>query len=137
MLEGGTLTWRDVVEKHQSALLDELTDRLDADVRNAVSRAVDAERSETRGQIAAACDEARRLQSENLNQTLRRLRQGTSEEQVLELLNEGCGACSGRSVVLVFENSQAYAVAGRGIGATPLSEIVFDIAGAPAVVSAI
>ncbi len=49
------------------------------------------------------------LDSEALNQTLRGLRQATSEKQILELLNEGCGACSERSVVLVFENSQARA----------------------------
>jgi hypothetical protein len=136
MHDGGTLTWRDVVEKHHAALTDELAVRLDSDFRDAVSRAVDAERSQTSGQIARACDEARRLQSELLNQTLRRLRQGTSEEQILELLNEGCAACSERSVVLVFENSQARGAAKRGVGSAPF-EIVFDIAAAPAVVSAI
>jgi hypothetical protein len=132
----GTLTWRDVMEKHHAALTDELAVCLDSDFRDAVSRAVDAERSQTSGQIARACDEARRLQSEFLNQTLRRLRQGISEEQILELLNEGCAACSERSVVLVFENGHARAAASRSVGAAPF-EIVFDIAAAPAVVSAI
>jgi hypothetical protein len=129
--------WRDVVEKHQSALMDELASRLDAEVRDAVSRAVDQERSQASEKTLWACEEARRLQSESLNQALRRLRQGVSEEQVLTLLNEGCSACSERSVVLVFENNQALAVAGRGIGEIPLAEIAFEIAAAPAVVSAI
>lgn len=118
-------------------MMDELTVRLDSDFRDAVTRAVDAERSQTIGQIARACDEARRLQSEILNQTLRRLRQGTNEEQILELLNEGCAACSERSVVLVFENSQARGAASRGVDAASPFEIVFDIAAAPALVSAI
>ena len=137
MHDGVTLTWRDVVEKHHSAMVDELTVRLDSDFRDAVSRAVDAERSQTSAEIARACEEARRLQSEILNQTLRRLRQGTSEEQILELLNEGCAACSERSVVLVFEHSQARSAAVRGVAAATPSEIVFHIAAAPAVVSAI
>jgi hypothetical protein len=123
------------VEKHHSALVDELAVRFDSDLRNALSRAIDAERSQVSGQIARACDEARRLQSEILNQTLRRLRQGTDEEQILELLNEGCSVCAERSVVLLFENNQARVAASRGTeGAL---EPVFEVADAPAVVSAI
>jgi hypothetical protein len=137
MAEGGALNWRDVVEKHNSGLIDELTVRLDSDFRSAVASAVDAERAQASSQIARACDEARRLQSELLNQTLRRLRQGAGEQQVLELLNDGCAACSERSVVLVFENNQARGVAGRSVGSTSVSEIVFDIGSAAAVVSAI
>jgi hypothetical protein len=137
MHDGGTITWRDVVEKHHSALVDELTVRLDSDFRTAISQAVDAERSQTTEQIERACDEALRAQSEILNQTLRRLRQGASETQILELLNEGCGVCSERSVVLVFENNQARCAASRGVGALLPSAIAFDIAAAPALVSAI
>jgi hypothetical protein len=137
MPEGGTLTWRDLVDKHQSALIDELTVRLDSEFQSALSSAVDAERREAHAQVTRAVDEARRLVSENLNQTLRRLRQSTSEDQILELLNEGSAAWSERSVVLVFENGQAHVVAARGIGATPFPEIAFETSGAPAVVSAI
>ena len=74
MHEGGALTWREVVEKHHSALVDELSVRLDSDLREAVSRAVAAERSQAAVRLRLECDEARRSQVESLNQVLRRLR---------------------------------------------------------------
>src|SRR5437762_14207740 len=107
MHEGGALTWRDVVEKHHSALVDELSAHMVSELENAVARALATERSEAKAQLASACEDARRSRTESLNQALRRLRQASSEEQILRLLAEGCAAYAERSVVLVFENNQA------------------------------
>jgi hypothetical protein len=138
MNEGSALTWREVVEKHHSALVDELSDRLDSDLRDAVSRTIAEEHSKAGSQIRKACDDARRSQAESLNQVLRRLR-ATGEEQILQLAAECCSSYAEQLVVLVFEDNQARYAAGIGIAATgddgtPLS---FDISSAPAIVAAI
>jgi hypothetical protein len=142
MHEGGSLTWREVVEKYHLALVDELTERLDSDLRDAVSSAVAAERSEARAQASAqlkrSCDEARRAQVESLNQVLRRLRT-TGEENVLELLAEGCAPYAEQLVVLVFENNQVRSVATFGIAKRGIEDgaLCFDASSAPAIVAAI
>jgi hypothetical protein len=46
MQDGAVLTWREVVEKHQCALVDELTVRLDSEIQNAVTCAVEKERGQ-------------------------------------------------------------------------------------------
>ncbi len=139
MHESGALTWREVVERHHSAMVDELSGRLDSDLQDAVSRAVAAERSQAGDRMARACEETRRTQAESLNQALRRLRQAGGEEQILRTLIESCSAYTEVSVVLVFENSQARAVAGLGFegGAASFSNFSFEIADAPAVVAVI
>ena len=131
--EGGALTWREVVEKHHSVLVDELSVRLDSELREAVSVALPSERSKAATQLKQACDEARRSQVESLNQVLRRLRT-TGEEQVLDLVAEGCASYSPQAVVLVFENNQARSAAGFGV---EYNELSFDTALAPAIVAAI
>src|SRR5580658_8283304 len=98
MHEGGSLTWREVVDKHHSGLVDELSVRLDSDLRNAVSDAVAAERAEAGAALKQACEEARRSQVESLNQVLRRLRT-TGQEHVLELVAEGCAPFAEHLVV--------------------------------------
>src|SRR5580700_11386523 len=114
MHEGGSLTWQEVVEKYHSGLLDELSVRLDSDLRNAVSEAVAAERLQAGATLKQACEEARRSQVESLNQVLRRLR-STGQEQVLDLVAEGCAPFARHLVVLVFESNQARSVALAGI----------------------
>jgi hypothetical protein len=134
MHDGGVLTWREVVEKHHSALVDELSERLDSELRNAVSHAVAVERSQATGLLARACDDARRSQAESLNLALRRLRHATGEEQILQLLTEGCALYAERSVVVVFESSQVRVASSQGVEAGSVS---FDIDSAPAIISAI
>jgi hypothetical protein len=68
MPDGGALTWREVVDKHHSALLDELSAHMVSELKNAVARAVAAERSEANANLARACDDARRTRTESLNQ---------------------------------------------------------------------
>jgi hypothetical protein len=135
------LSWRDIVSKHQSAMVEDLSVRLASDLREAISTAVTGERSQSNVQIARACDEARRSHSESLNQALRRLRLATSEQKTLQLLNECCGPYAERSVVLVFEEGRAFLAAANGLSQTGQagqgSEPVFDLAKAPAVSSAI
>jgi len=138
MHEGGTLTWREVVDKHHSALVDELTGRLDSDLRDAISRAIADEQSKAGLQLKQACDDARRSQVESLNQMLRRLRE-TGEERVLDLLAEGCASYAEQLVVLVFESNQArsaasFGIENRGIESEALS---FETSSAPAIVAAI
>jgi hypothetical protein len=137
MHEGGALTWREVVDQYHSALIDEISVRLDSEVRDAVDRAVAAALAQAGAQAAAelkrACEEARRSQVEWLNQFLRRLR-ATGGERVLDLLAEGCASYAGKLVVLVFESNQARSAAVIGLAEPPLS---FDIQSAPAIVAAI
>jgi hypothetical protein len=123
MHEGGALTWREVVAKYHSNLVDELSVRLDSDLRDAVSQAV---------------ADARRSQVESLNQVLRRLRTA-GEEHVLKLVAEGCGSFAGQLVVLVFENNQAKSAAGFGIETAELGNgaLSFDTGSAPAIVAAV
>jgi hypothetical protein len=127
MHEGGSLTWQEVVDKYHSGLVDELSMRIDSDLRNAVSEAVAAERLQAGATLKQACEEARRSQVESLNQVLRRLR-STVQEQVLDLVAEGCAPFAGHLVVLVFESNQARSTNGA---------LSFDTDAAPAIVSAV
>jgi hypothetical protein len=155
MHESGALSWREVVETHHSALVDELSKRLDSDLREAVSLAVAAEHSQARASLKLACDDARRSQTESLNQVLRRFR-AASEDNVLALVAEGCAAYAERVVVLVFENNQARTAAAAGIHSGvhkhdalvpnalaqdvltfDVSLLTFDISLAPAIIAAI
>jgi hypothetical protein len=123
MKEGGALTWREVVDKYHSGLVDELSARLDSDLRDAVSQAV---------------AEARRSQVESLNQVLRRLRTA-GEEHILKLVAEGCAPFAGQLVVLVFESNQARSAAGSGIETAEIENagLAFETNSAPAIVAAI
>lgn len=120
-------------------MVDELSGRLDSDLEDAVSRALAGERSQAADRIVQACEETRRTQAESLNQALRRLRQASGEEQILRTLIESCGAYTELSVVLVFENNQARAVAGFGFeeDASSFEHFSFEIADAPAVLAVI
>ncbi len=133
-------TWREIVEHHHSSMVDELTARLDSDIRNAVEQALESERVRAETRVALASEQARRSQAELLNQSLRRLRQASGEQNILQTLSESCAAFTESSVVLVFENNQARVVASPGVAASegvPADELSFDIATAPAVVAAI
>jgi hypothetical protein len=133
-----TSTWREIVDHHHAALVDELTRRLDSDLdsarREAAELAAASERSHAAAEMTVACEHARRSQAELLNQSLRRLRQSSAEEQILQTLAETCAHYAEMSVVLVFENNQARAAASHGINAANLS---FEISSAPAVVAVI
>lgn len=122
MHESGALTWREVVDKYHSGLIDELSVRLDSDLRDAVAEAV-----------AHAC----RSQVESLNQVLRRLRT-TGQDGVLPLVAEGCAPFAGQLVVLVFESHQARSAAGFGMEITGIENggLAFDTSSAPAIVAA-
>jgi hypothetical protein len=133
MHEGGALTWREVVDRYHSVLVDELSVCLDSDLRDAVDRAIAAERSQASIQLKRDCAEARRSQVESLNQVLRRLRT-TDEDHVLELAAEGCASYAEKVVVLVFERNQARCAASAGI---ENGLRAFDTNSAPAIVAAI
>ena len=83
--------------------------------------------------------QARLAAADLLQQSVRRLRQTSGEVQILKLLNELCAPFAPQSVVVVFENNQARAVAVRGlaIDLPSGSDLSFDIAAAPALVTAI
>jgi hypothetical protein len=133
MHEGGARTWREVMDKYHSALVDDLAVSVDSDVRDAVSRAIVAERSQAGIQLKRECDDARRAQVESLNQVLRRLRT-TGEDRILELAAESCASYAEKVVVLVFESNQARCAASAGI---ENSIPAFDTDSAPAIVAAI
>jgi len=129
----GALTWREVIDRHHSVLIDELSVRLDSDLREAAAQAVAAERSESSRELKRASDEAGRSRVESLNQILRRLRTA-AEEQVLPLFAEVCGPYAEQLVVLVFESNQARSVGGVGI---PNRTLSFETGLAPAILAAI
>jgi hypothetical protein len=138
MHESGALTWREVVESHHSALVDELSGRIDSALRYAVSEAVAAEHSQASAHLKRACDDARRSQVESLNQILRRLRE-TGADRILELLVDGCSSHADQAVVLVFESNQARSAGGFGLppAETENGAISFDTGSARAVIAAI
>lgn len=121
MHDAAALSWREIVDRHHSALIDELTSQIDSEVRDAVSQAVARERSQRVSQV------------ESLNQVLRRLRVA-SETELPRLLADGCSAFAEHLVVLLFESNQARGVASHGI---PAGDVLFEIALAPAIVAAI
>jgi hypothetical protein len=139
MHEGGAVSWREVVDRYHSALAEEISVRLDSEVKDAADRAVAAALAEAGvkagAELKRACEEARRAQVESLNQFLRRLRT-TAEGRVLDLLAEGCASYAGKLVVLVFESNQARSAAGAGLTERGMG-LSFDIQAAPAIISSI
>lgn len=135
MHEGYAFTWREVVEKHHMALLEELNDRLGGELTVALARAVAEERAEAEARVAKSRAEARTLQSESLNQVLRRLR-STSESDVPGLLAQGVAPYAAKLVVLVFESTHARIAATQGISPDAPQTSV-EIQASPAILSAL
>ncbi len=131
MQDGSVVTWREVVDKHQYALVDELTVRLDSEIQSAVARALAAEHT----QAAERLERARRTTAESLNQTLRLLRQAPAHAHVLQLLVDGSAPYAERVVVLSIENGQARSLSARGVGAE--TGFVFELEEAAAIEAAI
>ena len=112
MHEGPTLTWREVVDKYQSTMVDELG--------AAVDSLIAAEREAESIRAAAERERVKLATAESLNQIVRRIRQSATESAVLELLAEATSPYAGRAVVLSIENNQegkseARAAARRGV----------------------
>ena len=112
MHDSQTLTWREVVEKYHSTLVDELTATLDS--------AFDAERTRSSAEIervlrdaASEMERGRREITESHNQDVRRLKQADSRPAIFELLVELAHVHASRVVVLAIESGQV--VARRGI----------------------
>ncbi len=101
-------------------------------------QALTEQHARTRNVTPEQLSQARTAAADVLHQSVRRLRQTTGDVEVLGVLNELCAPFSRQSVVVVFENNQAHAVAMRGLsGSASDSELSFEIAAAPAVVAAI
>jgi hypothetical protein len=130
-MQDGVVTWREVVERHHAALVDDLTLRLDSEIQNAVARAVQKEHEQAVTQI----ERARRTTAESLNQTLRLIRQSAAEAPALQLLADGSAPYAQRAVVLLIENNQARSLSIRG--ATDENAFTFALEDAPAIGSAI
>lgn len=139
MHEAGALTWRDVLERHHSTLVCELSERLDSDLKHAVSRAIAAERSQASDQQGRIREEVSRTQAESLNQALRRMRQANGDPQILQALVESIVPYAASAVVLVFENNQARVAGSVGFkrGESFFADFAFPVADAPALVAAI
>ena len=141
MHEGGALTWREVVDKYHSVLVEELSVRIDSDLKDAVKAhalAVTGNRNPSKLCMdLLACDDARRSRVESLNQVLRRLR-SASDEDVPDHLAESRGVLPTpkKLVVLVFENNQgADCAASAGVQSGPSG--LDDTDSASAIVAAI
>src|SRR6185312_12935851 len=134
MHDGAAPGWREVMEKHYSALVDELGTRIDSDWQRAMNEAVAAERLAVEAQTRRACDDARRTQAEALNQALRGIRTGPADH-VLKLLGEECARFAERLVVLVFESNQGGENQARAAAGVEVEN--FDVETAPAMMAAI
>jgi hypothetical protein len=134
MHDAGAATWREVVDKHHCALVDELSTRIDSELQGAILRAIELENTKLNARLERSNTDARRSQAESLNQIIRRLRRAASSEQVLETLGRSCAEYAEKLVVLVFENNHARSICTYGPGPEELS---FDTDAAPAIVSAI
>jgi hypothetical protein len=128
-------SWRGLLEKHHSVLVEELGRAIEAERRDAAVEAAESERSRAAGRLEAARTEARRLETEAVHQSVRRLRLASESREILRFLNENTSPWAQRSVVLVFENNQAVMVAVRGCEDRAAS--AFEIADAPALAAAI
>jgi hypothetical protein len=126
MHDSGTVDWRDVAQKHHSAMVDELSTSFDSRLQRELSSALhdfsialDAERAKASNLLAVASAEAsntaRRAQAESLNQALRRLRAAETRQEILNVLSENTAPYCTQSVVLLFETSQARIAAARGL----------------------
>ncbi len=137
MPDSGAPAWRELIEKHHSAMVDEIAGRLDSEVHSAVNDALIAERHNQSRQVARAADDARRSHAETMNLALRRLRAAGSDEQVLQQLAEVCLPFARQAAVFVFEDNHARSVAVQGLAGGSSAGITFSIGDAPAVVAAI
>lgn len=127
MPDESTPAWRQTLDRHQAALVDALAGQVNAEIESSVQRAVstalESERAAasaataaaTASAAASASDEARRKLSEQLNQTLRRIRQVSAEHEALQLLLEDSAFAADRAVVLLVESNQASVAAWRGM----------------------
>jgi hypothetical protein len=130
-MQDGVVTWREVVERHHGALVDDLTLRLDSEIQKAVAHAVRKEQERAVTQI----ERARRTTAESLNQTMRLIRQSAAEAPALQLLADGSAPYSQRAVVLLIENNHAKSLSTRGV--TDDIAFTFALEDAPAIGSAI
>jgi hypothetical protein len=158
MHEGGTPDWRQTIDRHHAMLLKDLASQLNAEVESSVARALAGERTRAAGDMARASaeaeklraeaivnsaarasDEARRRLSESLNQTLRRMRQTSSEHETLQLLLEDSSAFAAAAVVLAIESNQARVAAWRGVALREGEEDAspFEIGDAAAIASCV
>jgi hypothetical protein len=130
-MQDGVVTWREVVERHHGALVDDLTLRLDSEIQKAVAHAVRKEQERAVTQI----ERARRTTAESLNQTMRLIRQSAAEAPALQLLADGSAPYAQRAVVLLIENNHAKSLSTRGV--TDDIAFTFALEDAPAIGSAV
>src|SRR5713226_8515901 len=78
-----TATWRKVCEEYFSRLIEDLEQQVESEVETRVSEAIDAA---IRGAVADAVGESRRALAEELNQSVRRLRQASSADDLYSVL---------------------------------------------------
>lgn len=112
MHDGQSESWRQVIEKHHAALVDEISVELDSRLQHAVSHAIEAERSAAAIQLDRAKKDTEELTvrstAESLNQILRRLRQAPDDATVFELLAEAAAPYAAQTVLLVIANGEAH-----------------------------
>ncbi len=136
-------SWREILDRHHTALIDDLGAQFDREMELKVSDATSAERERAANELtgererlindaaqelersnselrerfnterARAAEESRLRLSESLNQTLRRIRHTAAEHEALQLLLEDSPA--DRAVVLLIENNQARVAAWRNV----------------------
>jgi len=122
--------WREVFEKHHSALVDEVSSLLDSELEKSAGAIAEAERANSVRQVEAV----RRATAESLNQALRRLRQAASESETLQVISDASAPWADRVVVLSFENNQARSLSARGLQP---DSFTFDIESAAAIRSVV
>lgn len=155
MNQSETPIWRDVIDKHLSAMIGDLEARAEAEraaaVDSAVAAAVDAERAAAEARIEQARiqtreetrEATRRATAESLNQTLRRMRHVPSQAAAFNLLADATAPWCGQALVMVFEQDGdgrdcARVVSFRGPDSTNVAnETVIEIGAAAAIISSV
>jgi hypothetical protein len=132
MQDGRGQSWREILDRHHTALVDDLGTQFDREMELKVSAVTAAEQERAANELASererleaeftqtlsgerarAAEESRLRLSESLNQTLRRIRHTAAEHEALQLLLEDSPA--DRAVVLLIENNQARLAAWRNV----------------------
>ena len=114
-----TRTWRAVFDKHYSALVDEVSSRLDSQLEESVARVTAAERDKAEPRQIG---ERTPGHSGSPESDLAADAAGASQIAVLELLADGTSPWAGKMVVLSFENNQARVLAVRELNEDELNQ---------------
>lgn len=114
-----TATWRKVCEEYSSRLIEDLEQQVESEVESRVNAAIDAA---VRGAVADASTESRRALAEELNQSVRRLRQAKSADEEYSVLLDVTAPFCEQAIVFSIDRKQVRAERMRRPGSVEAGE---------------